>query len=351
VHDLEIEVLRRLRAVGRGGRVVVGVSGGPDSCALLAAAAEVAPRLGVEVVAAHFDHGLRAEARADADFVRALAAKLGIRYEEGRTTVAAEGRGIEAAARAARYAFLQEVAERVSARWVLVAHTRDDQAETVLLAIARGAGLRGLKGMARKRRIAPASEVRIVRPLLSITRARVMEYLAARGIEPRHDAMNLDRRFTRARARHDVLPAMRALNPRIDEALDRLAYSAAAASRLLERQASTALGRASVVGAPDSKGPLVLDRRRFRKVDRAVLDVALARALRARLGERLALAHVSAVARLVRRGGGPVALPAGLEARLEDGRITISKARPRERRSDRSHSNDTTSSMIGSFPT
>jgi tRNA(Ile)-lysidine synthase len=178
-----------------------------------------------------------------------------------------------------------------------------------------------------------------------------MDYLALRAIVPRHDAMNLDRRFARARARHDVLPAMRALNPRIGEALERLAQAAGAASRLLERQAAMALARASVVGAADSKGPLVLDRRRLRKVDRAVLDVALARVLRARLGERLARAHVSAVARLVRRGGGPVALPAGLEARLEDGRIVISRARPRARRADRTHTNDTTSSMIGSFPT
>src|SRR5207244_3510976 len=98
VHDLEIEVLRRLRAAGRGERIVVGVSGGPDSCSLLAACAAVAPSLDIEIVAAHLDHGLRPESRADADFARALAVKLGVRFEEGTAAIATEGRGIEAAA-------------------------------------------------------------------------------------------------------------------------------------------------------------------------------------------------------------------------------------------------------------
>ena len=176
--------------------VVVACSGGADSVALLVLAteAELAP------VAVHVDHGLRADSAADVDVVRRAAESLGVPWRSVRVAVGA-GPNLEARARDARYGALQVAREELGATAILVAHTADDQAETVLLNVLRGSAAAGLGGMAPRRGA-------IVRPLLHLRRADVRAVAAARGLEVVEDPTNADVRWRRAWIRHEVLPML-----------------------------------------------------------------------------------------------------------------------------------------------
>jgi tRNA(Ile)-lysidine synthase len=176
--------------------VVVGCSGGPDSLTLLAVACE----RGLAPVAVHVDHGLRPTSTAEGGRVAAAAAVLGARVDL-RTADVGAGPNLEARARDARYAALDDAADEHGSSVVLVGHTADDQAETVLLALLRGSGSAGLAGM-------PVRRGRIVRPLLRVRRAETEACCAALGLDPVRDPMNDDRAFRRAWIRHEVLPLL-----------------------------------------------------------------------------------------------------------------------------------------------
>lgn len=211
--ELILQAVREYRLWQPGaGRVVVGVSGGADSVALLAGLTELPRAWRPELYAASLDHGLRRNAGAEVLAVARLAAALGVPFENGVADVAAAaragGRGIEAAARAARYAFLSEVAHRLGAETVAVGHHRDDQVETVLLRLLRGAGSRGLSGMRPKRLLSGPGSFRgwLVRPLWLAGRAEVLTYLRARGLTWTHDESNDDTGLPRNRIRHHLVP-------------------------------------------------------------------------------------------------------------------------------------------------
>jgi tRNA(Ile)-lysidine synthase len=197
--------IRRHALIAPGERVVVALSGGADSVALLHLAREL-EAAGDFVVAgaAHLNHQLRgAEADEDERFCAALAARLDLPIEIARIDVRElarrEKRSIEDAARRARYAFFERAADRLGADVIAVAHTRDDQAETFLLRLIRGAATRGLAG------IRPRAG-RVVRPLLELDRSELRAYLEARGIAFREDASNLDLSNPRNRVRHELIP-------------------------------------------------------------------------------------------------------------------------------------------------
>ncbi len=225
-----------------GVRVVVGVSGGADSLTLL----DMLHRLGYAVIAAHYHHGLRAEADADEAAARAWAETLGVPWVRARGNVKALASSrrlsLESAAREARYGFLFAVAREHRAAAVAVGHTADDQAETVLMHIVRGSGLAGLAGL-RPRRVLPAwDDARpLVRPLLPLRRAETVAYARARGLPVRWDASNWQRRFFRNRVRLDLLPRLRAENPAVDAALVRLAEAAATDEDFLAAEAARRL--------------------------------------------------------------------------------------------------------------
>jgi tRNA(Ile)-lysidine synthase len=217
--------------VAASGRVVVAVSGGADSTALLLALDELvrAELFTQEVMVAHLDHGLRGEAgAADARWVAELAARLNFKAETGSANVGERAAlsvdNLEQAARRARYEFLAGAASKFEARLVLTAHTMDDQAETVLLRLMRGSGAEGLGGIETVRALDQKSEVLLVRPLLRwARRAMTEEYCRERGVEARVDAMNVDERFARVRVRRALLPLMLSFNGRVVEALSRTA--------------------------------------------------------------------------------------------------------------------------------
>jgi tRNA(Ile)-lysidine synthase len=216
--------------------VVLAVSGGADSVALLRAAVAAKQRAGGrgEMRVAHLNHQLRDDSDADTQWVAALSRDLNVPCEVGMANVAqlaaAKGDGLEDAARNARYDFLLRVAEEHGARYVAVAHTANDQIETVLHRILRGTGLAGLAGMPATRPLSAA--VTIVRPLLTMRRDAVVAYLSKLGQDFCEDASNRDPRFTRNRLRHELLPQLRdEYNAEVDEALLRLAHQAADTQR------------------------------------------------------------------------------------------------------------------------
>jgi tRNA(Ile)-lysidine synthase len=218
---------RRLK-LSTEGPVVVAVSGGADSVALLLALDELlsAARFSLTPVVAHVDHRLRKASPSDAGWVKGLAAELGhdvaILRVDVRKAAQRNSDNLEQAARRARYAALAALAQKRRARIVLTAHTADDQSETILLNLLRGSGADGLSGMRAIRRMNKNSEIELARPLLSWARRSDTEkYCRARSIEFRQDEMNDDETFARVRIRRRLLPLLETFNPRIGEALTR----------------------------------------------------------------------------------------------------------------------------------
>lgn len=251
---------------------MLGVSGGPDSLAMLHVLRRLAGEYGVMLHVGHLNHGLRgAEADADAAHVAALSAEWGIPCTVESADVAAVARerrlAIEEAARQVRYAFLARLARAVGGRTVAVAHNADDQVETVLMHLLRGAGLAGLRGMRPVSRLeelrladpslsadeavppgrtgcAPygpsweegGASIRLIRPLLEVTRADVEAYCRAHGLQPRFDASNLDRTFYRNRLRHELIPYLETYNPNVRQVIRRMAEAIAGDYDLLRQQ-------------------------------------------------------------------------------------------------------------------
>lgn len=187
-----------LDALAPEGRIGVAVSGGPDSLALLLLAEGVRPGL---VSAATVDHGLRPEAADEAAMVADICRALSIPHATLRVIVRDDPAGVQAAARKARYAALGDWAARQRIGVLATAHHADDQAETILMRLARGAGLRGLAGIRRSRSLDEVPGVTLIRPLLDWTKAELEEVVAAAGINPVRDPSNADPRYDRTRAR------------------------------------------------------------------------------------------------------------------------------------------------------
>jgi tRNA(Ile)-lysidine synthase len=208
-----------------GMRLGVGVSGGADSVALLRTLHERRAELGLVLQVAHLHHGLRGvEADGDLEFVRELAAGLGLPFHEARVETAREaeenGESIEEAARRLRYAWFRALMMETPLDAIATAHTLDDQAETVLGKFLRGAWTEGLSGIHPVVRLA---EGMIVRPLLGVTRGEVESYLKALGQTWREDSSNRDEAYTRNRIRHDLLPLLEGWNPRLREHMAQMA--------------------------------------------------------------------------------------------------------------------------------
>ena len=195
-----------------GDRIICAVSGGADSVALLFALYLLAPKLKITLEAAHFNHCLRAdESDDDEAFVRQLCDRLDIPLHTDRGQVVAGKKGLEAAARTARYAFLESLGGKIA-----TAHTADDNAETVLMHLIRGTGLRGLGG------ICPIRG-NVIRPMLSVTRQEVLEFLREYNLSWREDSSNAGDDFLRNRLRHNVLPLLKKENPSLAQNLSQTA--------------------------------------------------------------------------------------------------------------------------------
>ena len=215
--------------------LLIGVSGGPDSLCLL----DILDKLGYHLVVAHFDHCLRQESSQEAALVQAQAGKRGLHYVFGRLDVrqfaAQEKLSLEEAARIARYRFLFEQARQSGAQAVAVAHTADDQVETVLMHLLRGTGLSGLKGMSYSSLLLDWDAIiPLVRPLLGVWRTEILAYCAQNQLTAVFDPSNADSIFLRNRLRHELIPELEKYNPQLKEALWRMSQTLAADNAVLE---------------------------------------------------------------------------------------------------------------------
>ena len=311
--------------------ILLAVSGGLDSMALMHGTVESGLCAGRRVVVAHLNHGLRgAESLRDAELVRGEAGRLGIPTEIASLTddqlqQRVEGT-LEEAARKARYEFLLRVAREQRLPVILTAHHAADQAETVLHHIARGTGLSGLRGIPVIRRL--TEEVRLLRPLLAVSRETIEDYVRARGIPYGVDSTNVDSRYTRNRIRHEALPMLRRLlNPSLDAALNRLAVQAGEMVECLDLLSDDLLRRSVL---QEDSVICRLDCEVLRTVPEVVLRHALIR-LWDRLGwprQRMSSEHWYRLAGLVRERSA-ITLPTGIQAEVR-ARLLILRAGKKE---------------------
>lgn len=242
---MEDAVRRRLEFLSlRGRHVLVGVSGGSDSTALLLLLRELRDEFSLQLTAAHLDHGWRAESAEDAAWVSRLCKRIDVPLAGERVDLPAlaaqAGKGLEECARDVRREFLKSAALRSDATAVALGHTADDQAETILHHVIRGSGLRGAAGMRASSELTP--ELPLVRPLLELTRPQLRQWLGGRGQDWRDDTTNFDAAHTRNRIRHVLLPLLRAeFNPQVDSALQRLSRQVADALAVVEGLAAAHL--------------------------------------------------------------------------------------------------------------
>ena len=207
-----LNFIREQNLIAPGDTIICAISGGADSVALLFALYLLKDKLNIRLEAAHFNHHLRGEeSRRDEDFVRDFCARYEIPLHVGGEQVQPGKKGLEAAARDARYAYLQSLDGKIA-----TAHTADDNAETVLLHLIRGTGLKGLGGIAPRRG-------KLIRPMLCVTRQEVEGFLSAWNVPHVEDSSNASDAFLRNRIRHHVMPLLRQENPRIGENLSRMA--------------------------------------------------------------------------------------------------------------------------------
>jgi tRNA(Ile)-lysidine synthase len=272
------DTIRRHAMLAGGDVVLIAVSGGADSTALLYLMSVLAPEWGLRLGVLHVDHGLREGSAADAEFVRDLGRRLGVPVEVAGVTVDRRG-SLEEAARTVRYAALDAHADRLGAQRIAVGHTADDQAETVLMRLLEGAGVRGLAGI-------PPVRGRIIRPLLAVRRHALRTLLERAGLGWREDPTNQDLKFVRNRVRHELLPLLAAAHDAdVVPALIRVAGRAREAVTALERIAAAELERLALDQGEDA---LALPRAALAALPHPVAAEVLSQAA-ARLGSRAPL--------------------------------------------------------------
>jgi tRNA(Ile)-lysidine synthase len=281
---LELDVLNFIHRHGllsAGQKVLVAVSGGADSVCLVRILFNLRDRLGISLHVAHLDHLLRGrESEADSSYVAEMAAGLGLPCTIEKRDVRAYQKqyrlSLEEAAREVRYKFLFEIAQKTGAQRVAAGHTRNDQVETILLHILRGAGMRGLTGLQPLQVLdIDSRNMSLIRPLLKIERVETEAYCAYYGLTPRQDSSNQSKRMLRNRVRHELLPLMQGYNAGISGSLLRLAEIAAEDLAYLDSQAAKAWLR---VATWEGKN-VILDKTNFRRLEvalqREVLRIAI----------------------------------------------------------------------------
>lgn len=313
--------------------IVVAVSGGADSCALLLALHELnaAEKLQVKLVVAHLDHGLRETSRCDAEWVSRLAKNLGYQFVTRRATLKGKTtENLEQAARKARYEFLYQTAREARSKLVLTGHTLDDQAETILLRLIRGSAAEGLSGTPSIRTLKAGSTIKLVRPLLNwARRIDTEDFCRKQQLDFRVDEMNEDESFSRVRVRKQLLPLMKSFNSRVVEALSRTASLLNEDASALGREAERLLelagqnpAKISETKSPSLSVPVLL------KAPPAIRRRAIREwILRAR-GDlnRVERVHLLAVEKLLEgeKGGRVAELPGGMTVSRMRGMLELS---------------------------
>ncbi|MFA5182993.1 MAG: tRNA lysidine(34) synthetase TilS [Syntrophales bacterium] len=317
------KVIEKYHMIRPGDRVLVAVSGGPDSVALLAILYKLAPELGISLVVAHLNHGIRPEADEEERFVQGLCLSMELPMESARADIIeisrTQGKSIEDMAREVRYLFLDQVAGRVNADRIALGHHLHDQAETVIMNLLRGSGPEGLKGMQ------PMRDRRYIRPLLYTSGIEIREFLAREGLSFALDHSNEDLKYLRNRIRHELLPLLeRKYKTGIERILARTAEITGREDDFMEEQVRLVLSDWKISDAMDN---VCLDIAKL---------LALHEALRRRIiktllerfspdGKGVFHSHIRAVLDLALLGkpSGRLQLPFAVEAKRDYGRLML----------------------------
>lgn len=253
--ELVLSTIREHEMISSGDRVIVAVSGGPDSVCLLEILLRLREILEVSLIVAHLDHGLRpGEDERETEFVETLARRLGLlcACERASQLANAHGTSLEERARDLRYRFFERVLSAHHAQRVALGHNKNDQAETVFINILRGAGSAGLSGMP------PVRENRYIRPLIHTTREEVLAYVREKGLPYMMDSSNLEKKYLRNRIRLELMPSLLTYQPRLIERLDDLAFLCREENRYMEQEAEICLHK-MIIPSSEHAFDLTLD--------------------------------------------------------------------------------------------
>ncbi len=328
---LEQRVLKNIQRGGlikQGQKVLLAVSGGPDSVCLLHIFFKLQKELQIELHIAHLNHALRgAEARQDAEYVAKLAQKLGIPATIEKREVKAYQKvhrlSLEEAAREVRYTFLAETANSIGAECVATGHTLNDQAETILLHIIRGSGTRGLRGLQPIQTLSFADQkLTVVHPLLEVERAETVSYCKLHRLSPRTDSSNQSIDFLRNRVRHELLPLLKDYNNGIIDSLARISRIATDDLAFLESETKKAWKRVVHL----QKGTFIFEKKSFLSLAPALKRQLLRKAFENLLGtlKDIETRHIEEVLKgLTKPAGRSIDLPEGLVFCIEYDRFLL----------------------------
>jgi tRNA(Ile)-lysidine synthase len=317
--------------VSRRERLVVAVSGGPDSVCLLHILAELRKELAFDLHIAHLDHQLRGkDSAADARYVSGLAKRLGIPATIASRDVKSYQKqhrlSLEEAAREVRYSFLAEVAAEVGAAKVAVGHTADDHIETMLMHLIRGSGIKGLRGLVPVNKLnVSGGSLTVIRPLLDLSREETVAYCDTHKLKPRLDASNLSPEPFRNKIRLHLLPLLRKYNPQINQALLRLAHTAAADLDFIEKEAQ----RLKDNVLKTEKNSVIIKKKDFLSLHPALQRQILRSSIASLLGnlKDIESSHIEDIIKALEKPAGKViGLPFGLNFTIEYDRYVLAPA-------------------------
>lgn len=322
-----IGIIEKNNLIEGGDKIVLGVSGGPDSISMLNVLYNIKQekRLGnFEIVVAHINHGLRENAKIDEQYVKEYCEKRGIEYHVLHANIKDEAqklkRGIEDTGRIIRYRFFDEVAEKTNANKIAIAHNANDRVETIIMNIMRGTGLEGLKGI----------EVRngnIIRPLLFCSRIEIEEYCETEKLNPRYDESNNENEYTRNKIRNIVIPYVKKeFNPNIEESITRLSDIACESVEWIDSE--TDKNYHEIVIAR-SETEIVLNRKMFNSKDKALQKRIILRAIKELFGSTQGVEkiHIDDIIKLCNNNIGNKYLTPNKNTKVElvDKQIKVSK--------------------------
>lgn len=305
IRDQAKRTIDRFQMLSPGDTVLVGVSGGPDSMALLYLLMDIKDEYRITLKIAHLDHGFRREAAEEAEFVRERAASLGleaiVRFIDVPSIKEREGLSSQEAAREARYAFFEEAAGEAGADKVALAHTADDQAETFLIRLLRGSGPLGLSGIPPLREINNQKPV-IIRPLIDCSRKEIEGYLSEKGIPFVTDSSNLKMDYMRNRVRMELIPFLEGYNPNVKETLVRTAELIHKDNQFLEMEADKIYKTFSL----QSGDAIIMDVKSIKGLRQAMSSRVIRNAIEGIKGDlkRISFQHIADILNLMDSGEG-----------------------------------------------
>ena len=267
--NLESKVLNTIikyNLINENDRIVIGISGGPDSMCLLNILNQLKNKLNIKLFVAHINHMIREEAQEETEYVKEFCKKIGIecfvKYVDVISKSNAEKIGTEEAGRKARYSFFEEIRQKVNANKIATAHNSNDNAETVLMNIIRGAGTTGLKG------IEPIRDNKFIRPIIECERTEIEDYCKKENLQPRIDKSNFENIYTRNKIRNILIPQIKSdFNPNIVEALGKLSQVAREENQFISNCVENIIDKELLISKDNENKVLILDLKKFNVQD------------------------------------------------------------------------------------